>query len=115
MLAHPEHWRGYYHGSDEELRLARRYSLSDRSRYYWAAPRLQAAVQRLLENLAANPVPLTLVSQFLPHLVPEVREGIIAPVLPDRDVLPLDLRLPFLDFDLSGGGMRSFLSNLSKS
>jgi len=75
MLAHPEHWRGYYHGSDEEMRLARRYSLSDRSRYYWTAPRVQAAVRRLLGNLGAGPVPLTLVSQYLPQLAPEVRDG----------------------------------------
>ena len=75
MLAHPEHWQGYYRGTEEELRLARRYSLSDRSRYYWTAPRVQAAVQRLLDNLGGEAIPLTLVSQFFPHLAPAVRDG----------------------------------------
>ena len=43
MLLHPEHWRGYYRGDEREQRLARRYGLSDRCRYYWALPPLQRA------------------------------------------------------------------------
>jgi D-tagatose-1,6-bisphosphate aldolase subunit GatZ/KbaZ len=79
MLAYPAHWRGYYQGNDEELRLARRFSLSDRCRYYWSEPRVGQAVRRLLENLGAGPLPQTLVSQFFPHLLPRVREGQLEP------------------------------------
>ena len=75
MLANSVHWRGYYQGSAEEQRLARRYSLSDRCRYYWTAPRVAAAVRRLLDNLAAASLPQTLVSQYFPHLLHDVREG----------------------------------------
>ena len=66
MLARPEYWKNYYHGGDGELRFARKYSLSDRARYYWPQPKVAAAVQRLLANLASFPPPLTLLSQFMP-------------------------------------------------
>ena len=36
MLRDPRHWQKYYHGSAQELAFARKYSLSDRSRYYWS-------------------------------------------------------------------------------
>ena len=75
MLADPAHWQGYYRGDEAQLRLARRYSLSDRCRYYWGAPRVAAAIRRLLANLGGRAIPLTLVSQYFPHLHPEVREG----------------------------------------
>jgi D-tagatose-1,6-bisphosphate aldolase subunit GatZ/KbaZ len=66
MLQDPSHWRSYYHGDEHELRLSRAYSYSDRCRYYWHEPAVQAEIERLLENLAAHPVPLTLISQYLP-------------------------------------------------
>jgi D-tagatose-1,6-bisphosphate aldolase subunit GatZ/KbaZ len=52
MLEHPEHWRGYYHGSPAELAQKRMTSLSDRIRYYWPDPRIQQALKRLLNNLS---------------------------------------------------------------
>jgi len=66
MLQNPSHWRSYYHGDEHELRFARAYSYSDRCRYYWHEPGVQAEIERLLENLKAHPVPLTLISQYLP-------------------------------------------------
>lgn len=66
MLLHPGHWRSYYHGDREQLRLARQFSLSDRIRYYWAQPTVAAALDRLLANLAQYPAPANLVSQYLP-------------------------------------------------
>jgi D-tagatose-bisphosphate aldolase class II non-catalytic subunit len=64
MLAHPECWESYYRGGDDELRLARAYSYSDRCRYYWPRPELRDAVARLFANLADRPIPLTLVSRL---------------------------------------------------
>ena len=78
MLAHPQHWRRYYPGSEEEQCLARRYSFSDRIRYYWPAPPVQAALDQLLENLSARPIPLPLLSQFLPEQYRRIREGQLA-------------------------------------
>ncbi len=78
MLANPEYWKSYYHGDDEVLRLARRYSFSDRSRYYWPQPRVAAALQRLLENLTVQPPPVNLLSQFLPRQSAAVQCGEIS-------------------------------------
>lgn len=62
MLEDPRWWQGYYQGDDDERRLARRYSYSDRVRYYWPDPQVHAAQSRLLANLAARPIPLPLIS-----------------------------------------------------
>lgn len=75
MLADPSHWRGHYGGSPEEQRLARAFSLSDRSRYYWPVPAVATAVRRLFDNLARRPIPLPLLSQHLPRQHDEVRAG----------------------------------------
>lgn len=66
MLAHPQHWKSYYRGSEEALRLARKYSFSDRSRYYWPQPEVAAGLQQLMMNLMLNPAPVSVVSQFMP-------------------------------------------------
>jgi D-tagatose-1,6-bisphosphate aldolase subunit GatZ/KbaZ len=80
MLKYPEYWESYYRGSDDELRLARAYSYSDRCRYYWPRPELRDAVARLLGNLSDRPIPLTLLSQFMPEQYEAVRLGQLEPV-----------------------------------
>lgn len=78
MLRNPAYWARYYHGSAEEQRFARAWSLSDRCRYYWPDPAVTAAVERLLANLEAHPPPLPLVSQFLPGQHAAIRAGRLA-------------------------------------
>jgi D-tagatose-1,6-bisphosphate aldolase subunit GatZ/KbaZ len=78
MVEHPEHWRPYFAGDEDELRFARDFSFSDRSRYYWPQPEVRAAVERLVDNLSAGPIPLTLLSQYLPLQYPAVREAALA-------------------------------------
>ena len=58
MRAEPRHWKKYYRGDESELRFARAFSLSDRVRYYWPAPGVQAAVARLVANLGRREVPM---------------------------------------------------------
>jgi D-tagatose-1,6-bisphosphate aldolase subunit GatZ/KbaZ len=79
MLADPRHWKRYYRGDESAVRFARKYSYSDRSRYYWMQPAVQAALQKLLANLAAHPFPATLLSQHMPEEYEAVREDRIAP------------------------------------
>ncbi|MFL5332657.1 MAG: D-tagatose-bisphosphate aldolase, class II, non-catalytic subunit, partial [Geminicoccaceae bacterium] len=79
MLADPRHWQGHYPGAPDEQRLARAFSLSDRCRYYWPVPAVAAAVERLLANLARQPVPLPLLSQYLPRQHEAVRAGHLKP------------------------------------
>lgn len=75
MLAKPGNWQKYYHGDDEEQRLLRTYSYSDRVRYYWADPEIDAAAQKLIANLSAQKVPENLLSRYLPEQYWQVREG----------------------------------------
>jgi D-tagatose-1,6-bisphosphate aldolase subunit GatZ/KbaZ len=75
MQEHPEHWQPYYRGDEDELRFARDFSFSDRSRYYWPDAEVRGAVDRLFGNLSAHPIPLTLLSQYLPNQYLAVREG----------------------------------------
>jgi D-tagatose-1,6-bisphosphate aldolase subunit GatZ/KbaZ len=77
MLRDPRHWKKHYDGTPAELAFARRYSLSDRARYYWPEARVQAAFDRLLTNLSRGPLPLTLLSQFAPQQYAHVRAGMI--------------------------------------
>lgn len=73
----PNYWEKYYHGNAGEQELKRKYSYSDRARYYFAQPEVVAARARLMENLRRKPLPLYLVSQFLPVQYEKVREGIL--------------------------------------
>lgn len=79
MLAHPENWQKYYHGTELEQRFARSFSFSDRIRYYWTNPEIAAAVEKLLANFDNLEIPLPLLSQYLPEQYVAVREGILAP------------------------------------
>jgi len=77
MLAEPHYWEGYYEAGDQ---TARRYSYSDRLRYYWADPDVDAARRTLLENLDRTGIPLPLISQFLPGQYERIRAGELEPI-----------------------------------
>ncbi|SEF73433.1 tagatose-bisphosphate aldolase noncatalytic subunit [Bryocella elongata] len=74
-LASPKNWQGHYPGDFLRQRLLRRYSYSDRIRYYWNEPAAEVAVSRLMTNLAAMLLPETLLSTWLPLDYDEVRRG----------------------------------------
>ncbi len=65
MVKHPEHWLKYYRGDEAEQAFKRKYSLSDRARYYWVQPEVQDAFARLMENLGKKILPYSLLSQFV--------------------------------------------------
>lgn len=75
MLANPGYWQGYYDGDPKAQQTARRYSYSDRLRYYWADDEVDAARRSLLENLDRVGIPMPLVSQFLPYQYDRIRAG----------------------------------------
>jgi D-tagatose-1,6-bisphosphate aldolase subunit GatZ/KbaZ len=78
MLDDPGYWQGYYEGTDEEQRIARRYSYSDRIRYYWAADDVVEQQDLLFANLSAVGIPEPLLSQHLPRQFTRVREGALS-------------------------------------
>ena len=75
MVSEPKHWKSYYDGNEKELAFARLFGLSDRCRYYWNAPDVERAVQRLKDNLRGVGIPLSLLSQYFPRQYARVREG----------------------------------------
>ena len=84
MLNNPEDWAKYYEGDERYLRFARKYSYSDRSRYYWPDAQVQASLGLLIDNLSRNPVPLSLLHQYMPLQYKKVMAG-------NLDNHPIDL------------------------
>jgi len=77
MLENPKYWLDYYEGNEVEKRLARKYSLLDRSRYYWNVSEIKKAIKILFKNLNKKSIPLTLISQFMPLQYQRIKEGVI--------------------------------------
>ena len=73
MLVDPTHWKSYYPADEQHARFARRYSFSDRCRYYWREPSVQKEVDLLMTNLSGE-IPLALISQYLPNQYEAIRE-----------------------------------------
>lgn len=84
MIKNPSYWQNHYQGDDAALALARKYGLSDRIRYYWAHPAIQTSLDRLFGNLIQNPLPLSMLSQYLPIQYEALRNGEIT-------ISPIDL------------------------
>ena len=68
MLERPEHWAKYYHGDEREKAFKRKYSLSDRIRYYWSDAAIRRAFEKIMLNLDRNPLPATLLRQYVPDV-----------------------------------------------
>ncbi|MCL2003080.1 MAG: class II D-tagatose-bisphosphate aldolase, non-catalytic subunit [Oscillospiraceae bacterium] len=77
MLDNPENWQKHYRGTPEEQAFKRKFSYSDRARYYLSVPEAERSMQRLMANINNNPPPLTLLSQYMPEQYRRVREGAI--------------------------------------
>ncbi|MCL2425355.1 MAG: class II D-tagatose-bisphosphate aldolase, non-catalytic subunit [Oscillospiraceae bacterium] len=76
MLEKPEQWNRHYHGDEYKQRINRAYGFSDRARYYLPEPAVQESIARLVNNLN-KPIPLPLLSQYMPIQYARVRDGII--------------------------------------
>jgi D-tagatose-1,6-bisphosphate aldolase subunit GatZ/KbaZ len=74
MQRQPEYWKGYYLDADRRT-FDLQFSLSDRIRYYWTLPEVTRACARLMDELGAVTIPLSLVSQYLPLQYAEIRAG----------------------------------------
>lgn len=77
MLEDPTYWQKYYPGDEFEQAFKRKYSFSDRSRYYWPNENIQKAVSTLVSNLKESTISLSLLSQYMPQQYIAINEGII--------------------------------------
>jgi D-tagatose-1,6-bisphosphate aldolase subunit GatZ/KbaZ len=78
MVENPKDWKKYYHGTDKEIALARKYSYSDRCRYYMGDARVQKAIATLINNLKDVDIPMGMLEQYMPIQFIKVRDGRLA-------------------------------------
>lgn len=75
MKEYPDAWNQYYFGTEQELLLERKFSLSDRSRYYMGRREIRDAVKKLKENIDKSDPPLGLIDQYFPGYTRSIIEG----------------------------------------
>lgn len=75
MLENPGNWQKHYHGGEKELFIKRKFSFSDRCRYYFALPEIQDAINQLIKNIDSVDIPLGLLHQYMPLQYVKVRDG----------------------------------------
>ncbi len=75
MENNPENWGNHYHGTTEKIKYARKYSFSDRARYYLPVKEVKESVDIMLHNLKSTYIPITLISQFMPVQYVKIRNG----------------------------------------
>jgi D-tagatose-1,6-bisphosphate aldolase subunit GatZ/KbaZ len=75
MLENPVYWRPYYPGNERQQRYARKFSLSDRIRYYWPVTAVEHSLNQLITNLSWAPIPFPLLSQYMPLQFRAVRDA----------------------------------------
>lgn len=74
MQENPKYFVRHYHGSPSEIAYKRKYSFSDRCRYYLGDQEVVAAMEKLFQNFQDG-VPLGLLDQFMPIQYTKVRIG----------------------------------------
>jgi D-tagatose-1,6-bisphosphate aldolase subunit GatZ/KbaZ len=86
MLERPNDWDKYYSGTEAERSLKRKYSFSDRSRYYFTNENVRAALETLFSNIDASDVPASLLSQYLPSAYDRLRNAGAVPPFKAADL-----------------------------
>ena len=105
MTEKPANWQKHYHGDFHQLGLARKYSFSDRARYYIGGPELVAAQEKLFENLRKYPIPMNMLHQYMPLQYEAVRNGVLKL---DPKELALDGVAQFMrDYEYAAGQIPS--------
>ncbi|HEM3634127.1 TPA: class II D-tagatose-bisphosphate aldolase, non-catalytic subunit [Streptococcus suis] len=75
MLENPKYWNKHYHGTEAEQAYQRKFSFSDRSRYYFQTEAVVKALDTLFSNLRQVGIAPGVLSQFMPIEYWKVRSG----------------------------------------
>lgn len=104
MMENPNNWQKHYHGSFKQLGLARKYSFSDRVRYYIGGEKMVETQEKLFENLRKYPIPMNMLHQFMPLQYEKVRSGALEL---DPKALALDGVAQFMaDYEYAAGWVK---------
>ena len=77
MRDKPDAWHDYYPVTARGHDILLFNSYSDRVRYYWSDPRIEAALKEMMANLSAVPPPEILLSRYLPAQYQRIRAGVL--------------------------------------
>ena len=75
MVENPADWQKYYKRDKKSQYLSRKYSYSDRCRYYFCNSEVNAAIEKLFSNLESIDIPMGMLKQFMPFQYIRVRDG----------------------------------------
>jgi len=95
MLKQPGYWRSYYQGIEQEVAHKRKYSFSDRIRYYWTQPAVQQALDQLMANLSGVELPAASQKALAQELFVE---GSFQPPLTAEQVISAKIQLVLSDY-----------------
>ena len=94
MGRNPENWKNHYRGTGRDIRLARKFSFSDRCRYYLPLGEVRESMDLLIKNLSSVDIPLYLISVYMPIQYRKIRNGLLEKdplsLLKDRVINCLD-------------------------
>lgn len=74
MLENPKDWQDYYEGNELDKELARKYSFSDRSRYYLSKSEIESCINNLFRNIDSYDLPLGMIKQYFPNAFMKILE-----------------------------------------
>lgn len=77
MRGDDKYWKQYYTGNNLNIKLARKYSYSDRCRYYLINNSVKKSIEKLFNNIDHLNIPMGLFAQFLPNQYVKIRDGIL--------------------------------------
>ena len=75
LLADNSNYKNHYFGTNEQITEKIKYSYFDRSRYYLYNKNIINSTQKLICNLKQNPIPMPLLSQFLPNQYQKIKQN----------------------------------------
>ena len=74
MINNPKDWEKYYQGNELEKELQRKYSFSDRSRYYMTGKDIEISIEKLLNNINSYDLSLGIIKQYFPNAYVKIRK-----------------------------------------
>ncbi len=101
MLDNPKNWEKHYHGSNSAKALARKYSFSDRCRYYLGDKEVVDAMEKLFDNLSKTEIPVNILQQYLPEQYTKVISGELA--LSPRELAKHSVAIFMEDYEYACG------------
>lgn len=75
MIEKPENWQKHYHGDEAQKKFKRKYSFSDRCRYYLPEAKINQSLKALIKNIDSVEIPISILSQYMPMQYMKYREG----------------------------------------